>query len=102
MSIDEFRLLAGSAHLADDCGPLVSIDDLDQTDDVLLRDLRQLLGAEPCIVLGLDVHAATAEERATIEATIAYLRKVRTGPLSFRPFGDYLADRRKSRVSARH
>ena len=33
---------------------------------------------------------------------VAYMRKARTGPLSFRPFGDYLADRRKSRVSARH
>ncbi len=71
ISIDEFRLLAASARLADDCGPLLAIDDLDQADHAHHAELRRLLGAEPCIVIGLDVIAATADERATIEATVA-------------------------------
>ena len=100
MSIDEFRLLAGSAHLADDCGPLVSIDDLDQTDDVLLRDLRQLLGAEPCIVLGLDVHAATAEERATIEATVAAAPKASISAAVLLRGGTGTTDERLAKESA--
>jgi len=29
---------------------------------------------------------------------VAYLKKAKTKPLSFRPFADYLADRRKARV----
>ncbi len=29
---------------------------------------------------------------------VAYLKKAKTKPLSFRPFADYLADRRKTRV----
>jgi hypothetical protein len=70
VSIDEFRLLAASARLADDCGPLLTVDGLDPTDATLLAELRQLLGAEPCVVLGLDVIATTAEERSTIEATL--------------------------------
>ncbi len=41
-------------------------------------------------------------ERLEDAEDAAYMKKVRTKPLSFRPFADYLADRRKSRVSARH
>ena len=41
-------------------------------------------------------------ERLEDAEDVAYMRKARTGPLSFRPFGDYLAERRKSLVSARH
>ena len=29
---------------------------------------------------------------------VAYLKKAKTKPLTFRPFADYLADRRKARV----
>ena len=41
-------------------------------------------------------------ERLEDAEDVACMRKARTGPLSFRPFGDYLAERRKSRISARH
>jgi len=37
-------------------------------------------------------------ERLEDAADIAYLKKARTKPLSFRPFEDYLAKRSKSRV----
>ena len=37
-------------------------------------------------------------EKLEDAADIAYLKKARTKPLSFRPFEDYLAQRRKARV----
>lgn len=41
-------------------------------------------------------------ERLEDAEDVAYMKKARNRPLSFRPFGDYLTDRGKSRVSARH
>ena len=37
-------------------------------------------------------------ERLEDAADLAYLKKVRSKPLSFRPFEDYLAESRKKRV----
>ena len=37
-------------------------------------------------------------ERLEDAEDVAYLKKVRTKPLSFRPLKDYLAERRKTRV----
>lgn len=37
-------------------------------------------------------------ERLEAAEDIAYLKKARTGPLSFRPLKEYLAERRKARV----
>ena len=58
-------------------------------------------GKPVSVILSIkDYHAIL--ERLEDAEDVAYMRKARTGPLSFRPFGDYLAARRKSRVSARH
>ena len=53
------------------------------------------------VILSIKDYNAILERLEDAE-DVAYMRKARTKPLSFRPFGDYLADRRKSRVSARH
>jgi len=41
-------------------------------------------------------------ERLEDAEDVAYLKRARSKTLSFRPFEDYLAERRRSRVSNRH
>jgi hypothetical protein len=58
-------------------------------------------GKPVSVILSIKDYNAMLERLEDVE-DVAYMRKARTRPLSFRPFADYLADPRKSRVSARH
>jgi len=55
-------------------------------------------GGKPVsVILPIKEYQALLERLEDAE-DVAYLKKARTKPLSFRPFADYLADRRKTRV----
>ncbi len=64
VSIDEVRELAHQRRLADTYGPLLVIQESLDYPEVLLH--AAALGAEPCVVIGSDVVALSAEDRERI------------------------------------
>ena len=64
--------------------------------DIVIRK-----GKPVSVILPIKDYQAMLERLEDAE-DIAYMKKARTRPLSFRPFADYLAGRRNSRVSTRH
>lgn len=68
LSAEELRLLINAASLADEHGPLVVLDDA--TADASTLSSHDL-GAEPCIVIGVDVLLREADDLARIRDTVS-------------------------------
>ena len=58
-------------------------------------------GKPVSVILSIKAYEALLDRLEDAE-DVAYLTKARQKPLSFRPFEDYLADRRKADVSNHH